>query len=935
MHRSWHRPVLTLLAALAIATSGAVVLSAPAEAAISDIKVNEVESNGGTPGDWVELKNTGATPVDIGGLKFKDGDDTHAFYVIPSPTIVLAGGYYVLEEAAFGFGLGTNDSARLFQSDGLTIVDSYAWGPHAASTYGRCPDGTGAFGDTTSTKAAANNCVVPPPSVKINEIESSGGTPADWVELVNTGASSADISGLKVKDNDDGHVYTIPAATSVAAGAYYVIEQAQLGFELDDADAVRLFATDGSTSLDSYTWATPAATSYGRCPDTTGAISATQLVTKGTKNNCPGDLITDPWPGGSTVTTVDETALATSNMSGLFYQGTGTTTPGTLWAVRNGGPEALYKLVKSGSNWVTDTGWTGGKQLRYTGGAGVGEGDALGVGLPGAAGGVFVATERDNANNGVSRPAILRFDPTAAGSELTATGDWNLTPDLPGLGPNLGLEAITWVPDSYLTAKGFKTSGGTAYNPANYANHGTGLFFVGVEQNGAVYAYALNLSSNTFTQVATFASGFPGVMELHFEKETQKLWVVCDDTCQGRSARFDVETAAGANQGKFVPVKYYERPSGMGNLNNEGFTSTPRSECVGGVKPVFWADDSDTGGNSLRVGTLNCTVPVAQTVSFTSNAPGSPVVGQTYTPTATGGASGNPVVISIAAGSATVCSITAGVVRFNHPGSCAIKADQAGNDDFTAGTAQQTMTVAKAATATSFQITASTIRAAVTPMSPGAGTPTGNVTFKVDGAAVQTVALSGGTATISQTIPSGSTHTVAVDYAGDGDFLASTKSGGRTDPQITAVVTSQGEEKSPAGWYHTPVTVTFSCTPQGSPLAGGCPAPVVLTASAADQVVTRTVSAEDGGAASVTVSNLDIDLVGPAAAIVGVEAGKAYKKLQHPTCAGTDALSGFASCTINQIQDGRKVLVLATAFDKAGNATTTELTYKIKKKKHG
>ena len=50
-------------------------------------------------------------------------------------------------------------------------------------------------------------------------------------------------------------------------------------------------------------------------------------------------------------------------------------------------------------------------------------------------------------------------------------------------------------------------------------------------------------------------------MELHFEKETQKLWVVCDDTCQGRSARFDIESAAGANQGTFVPVKYYERPT--------------------------------------------------------------------------------------------------------------------------------------------------------------------------------------------------------------------------------------------------------------------------------------------------------------------------------------------------------------------------------------
>jgi hypothetical protein len=38
--------------------------------------------------------------------------------------------------------------------------------------------------------------------VRINEVESSGGTPGDWVELVNTGQSTMDMSGWVVKDND-------------------------------------------------------------------------------------------------------------------------------------------------------------------------------------------------------------------------------------------------------------------------------------------------------------------------------------------------------------------------------------------------------------------------------------------------------------------------------------------------------------------------------------------------------------------------------------------------------------------------------------------------------------------------------------------------------------------------------------------------------------
>ena len=51
----------------------------------------------------------------------------------------------------------------------------------------------------------------------------------------------------------------------------------------------------------------------------------------------------------------------------------------------------------------------------------------------------------------------------------------------------------------------------------------------------------------------------------------------------------------------------YARPTGMANLNNEGFTITPDSECVGGMKPVYWADDGNTASHALRAGTIACT----------------------------------------------------------------------------------------------------------------------------------------------------------------------------------------------------------------------------------------------------------------------------------------------------------------------------------------
>ncbi|MCX6606765.1 MAG: lamin tail domain-containing protein [Acidobacteria bacterium] len=181
------------------------------------LRINEVESNGGTPGDWVELFNPGATPVNLTGFIFKDNDDSRN-YVIPSATIP-PGGYLLLEEADFNFGLGSPDAARLYRPDG-TLAASYSWTPHAATTYGRCPNGAGAFTTTTSsTKGASNDCSI---AVKINEIESDSGTPGDWVEFLNTGTAAVDVSGFTFRDSDNARAYTIPAGTAIAAGGYLV-----------------------------------------------------------------------------------------------------------------------------------------------------------------------------------------------------------------------------------------------------------------------------------------------------------------------------------------------------------------------------------------------------------------------------------------------------------------------------------------------------------------------------------------------------------------------------------------------------------------------------------------------------------------------------------------------------------------------------------------
>lgn len=317
-------------------------------------------------------------------------------------------------------------------------------------------------------------------------------------------------------------------------------------------------------------------------------------------------VVTQPWPGSASVTTVDQAGALTSDVSGLDYEGTGTRTRGVLWAVDNSGNKML-RLLWNGTQWVRDTanGWSAGKTLRFPGGTGRPDSEGITLTDAGSAGGVFVSSESNLDVAATSRVSVLRYDVSGAATTLNATREWNLTPDLPVVGFNQGAESVTWVPDTYLVGSGFvDDTTGQPYDPADYPGHGNGLFFIGLEANGIVYAYALDQTSSSFTRVATFASGFTTFGALHFDPDEDQLWVVCDNNCDGRSRVFEVGSAGG-----FAVVADYARPTGMANLNNEGFTITPDSECVGGSKPVYWADDGYTDSHALRAGTILCTPP--------------------------------------------------------------------------------------------------------------------------------------------------------------------------------------------------------------------------------------------------------------------------------------------------------------------------------------
>ncbi len=173
--------------------------------ALGEVILNEVAAdnpsavpNNGTFPDWVELRNTTASPVNIAGWSLSDDGDARK-YVFPGGTTIPANGYLVVWcDAATNttpglhtdFGLDREDDS-LFLYNALTQrVDAVTFGMQVANlTIGRIND---SWTLTSPTPSAANAAaaVGAQSELSINEwmANAAPGTD-DWVELYNRSSS--------------------------------------------------------------------------------------------------------------------------------------------------------------------------------------------------------------------------------------------------------------------------------------------------------------------------------------------------------------------------------------------------------------------------------------------------------------------------------------------------------------------------------------------------------------------------------------------------------------------------------------------------------------------------------------------------------------------------------------------------------------------------
>ncbi|MDA0180381.1 lamin tail domain-containing protein [Solirubrobacter phytolaccae] len=322
------------------------------------VVINEVESDG-SANDYIELYNNGPSSITFTNATVSDSDNSH--YVTISGTIA-SGGYFAVDtdnaSTPGNFGLGNFDSARLY-AEGQTPVsgspiDSYSWTAHASTSYGRYPDGIGAFVTLNAMSKGATNAFTSPGSnpspapwagVVINEVESSAPSGGyDWVELYNTNTSSRNISGMVIADDNNGHQVTVPSGTTLPAFGYAVVEvsnPANTGFfGLGVNDEARLFApgtvdVSTATPVDRAKWFTHSPTTYGldrTTPTQKGLFRTTSAGTKGTANTfgAPPAVLTsaevvinevESDPQGSPVLSGDWIELANKTGSDLSIEG--------------------------------------------------------------------------------------------------------------------------------------------------------------------------------------------------------------------------------------------------------------------------------------------------------------------------------------------------------------------------------------------------------------------------------------------------------------------------------------------------------------------------------------------------------------------------------------------------------------------------------------
>lgn len=278
-----------------------------------DIAINEIMSSNETTladedgefNDWIEIYNYGNTTVNLSGFGLSDQTDDASKWVFPA--VSIEPNQYLLVWASDKNRVDANSELHSnfkIKSGGEAIVLSNASGtklsesPAVAiatdSSYGRSPDGTGAWGvfsESTPGQSNTGSTGSATEEIAINEFMSSNvatiadedGEFNDWIEIYNYGSESIDLEGFGLSDEKELPYKWVFPSTTIAPDQYILVwatekDKATSGSELhtnfkisSGGETLILTNKIGGLVSGSPSISLNADVSYGRQPDGTGA----------------------------------------------------------------------------------------------------------------------------------------------------------------------------------------------------------------------------------------------------------------------------------------------------------------------------------------------------------------------------------------------------------------------------------------------------------------------------------------------------------------------------------------------------------------------------------------------------------------------------------------------------------------------------------------
>ncbi|MEO7317666.1 MAG: lamin tail domain-containing protein, partial [Chthoniobacteraceae bacterium] len=198
----------------------------PPGSAQDHVAINEVLARASAAGgNFVELRNDAPGAADISGCTLSDDPALLGKFIIPAATTLAAGATISFTEGQLGFALSAEGETLYFtNAAGTRVLDCVRFAGSAANvSLGRANNREGAFRPLATATPGAANSGTRTPDVMISEIffnPISGDDLDEWLELYNPGGAVVDVSGWKFTD---GIGFTIPAGTSIQAGARLVV----------------------------------------------------------------------------------------------------------------------------------------------------------------------------------------------------------------------------------------------------------------------------------------------------------------------------------------------------------------------------------------------------------------------------------------------------------------------------------------------------------------------------------------------------------------------------------------------------------------------------------------------------------------------------------------------------------------------------------------